>query len=457
MERVCIIGTGYVGLVTGACLADFGNHVICVDVIEEKVAALSRGEIPFYEFSLEEIVRNNVKEGRLRFTSDLHGAVRRSRVIFIAVGTPSNERGHADLSQVLTAARDIARSADAYKLVVQKSTVPVGTGAKVRDVISANLRRKIPFDVASNPEFLREGSAVRDFMWPDRIVIGTWTKKAESLLSEIYRPLSLSEKPMVKTTVETAELIKYAANAFLATKVSFINEMAILCEHAGADVKVLARGMGLDGRIGPKFLHAGPGYGGSCFPKDTRALAQFSRALGYDLKLVNATIQVNQRQKRLMVEKIAAAAGSLKGKEIAVLGLSFKPQTDDVRESVALEIIRGLQKKGAAVRAFDPKAIPNAREILPRVRYCADPYEAVDGVSALVIATEWNEFRMLDLAKIRGMMKAPLLVDCRNIYDPYAMRAMGFEYVGVGRGEFLRTPRKGGGKAGGAAKRSAGR
>jgi UDPglucose 6-dehydrogenase len=439
MERICVIGTGYVGLVTGACLADFGNRVICVDVDEEKIRALEAGHIPFYEFSLEEIVRTNRKEGRLFFSSDLASAVRRSRVIFIAVGTPSNARGEADLSQVFQAAKDIARAANGYKLVVQKSTVPVGTGARVKEIIAANLRRKVPFDVASNPEFLREGSAVRDFMWPDRVVIGTWSRKAERILSEIYRPLYLNETPMIKTSVETAELIKYAANAFLATKISFINEMAILCEKAGADVKVLARAMGLDGRIGPKFLHAGPGFGGSCFPKDTRALAHFSKKLGYDLKLVRATIQVNERQKRLMVEKIEEAAGSLRGKEIGVLGLSFKPRTDDVRESVALEIIRHLLRRGARVRAFDPVAIPNARRILPQVDYREDAYQVAEGAHALVIATEWNEFRMLDLAKIRRIMKEPLLVDCRNIYDPFAMEALGFRYVGVGRGEYLRA------------------
>lgn len=438
MERICVIGTGYVGLVTGACLADFGNDVICVDVDEEKVESLQNCEIPFYEFSLEEIVRTNMKEGRLRFTSDFGDAVKKSRVIFIAVGTPSNHRGEADLSQVFTAAKDIARNANGYKLVVQKSTVPVGTGAKVRDIIASNLKKKIPFDVASNPEFLREGSAVRDFLWPDRVVIGTWSPKAEGILSEIYRPLYLNETPMISTSVETAELIKYASNAFLAAKISFINEMAILCEKAGGDVKVVARAMGLDGRIGRKFLHAGPGFGGSCFPKDTKALASFSRQLGYDMKLVQATIQVNERQKKLMVEKIVEAAGSLRGKIVGVLGLSFKPRTDDVRESVALDIIRKLMKEGAKVRAFDPVAMPGARRILRKVDYCSDPYEVAEGAHALVIATEWNEFRMLDLKKIRRSMAVPLLVDCRNIYDPFAMQALGFNYVGVGRGEFLK-------------------
>ncbi|MBD3336414.1 MAG: nucleotide sugar dehydrogenase [Candidatus Eisenbacteria bacterium] len=439
MERICVIGTGYVGLVTGACLADFGNTVTCVDVDEEKIDSLRRGHIPFYEFSLEEVVRTNMREERLIFSSDLKDAVRSSRVIFSAVGTPSDSRGEADLSQVFDAARTIAEHANGYKLVVQKSTVPVGTGAKVKEVISRHLKRKISFDVASNPEFLREGSAVRDFLWADRVVIGTWTDKAEKLLSEIYRPLYLNETPMIKTSVETAELIKYASNAFLATKISFINEMANLCERAGADVKVLARAMGLDGRIGPKFLHAGPGFGGSCFPKDTRALDFFSRELGHPSKIVRATIEVNQRQRRLMVEKIAdAAGGDVKGKQIGVLGLSFKPRTDDVRESVAVDIVRDLVRKGARVRAFDPVAVPNAKRILRKVEFGSDAYEVADGADALVIATEWNEFRMLDLGKIRRLMRAPLLVDCRNIYDPSAMERLGFAYVGVGRGEFLR-------------------
>ncbi|MBU1700293.1 MAG: UDP-glucose/GDP-mannose dehydrogenase family protein, partial [Candidatus Eisenbacteria bacterium] len=390
------------------------------------------------EFSLEELVRTNMKEGRLQFTSDLAGTIKKCRAIFIAVGTPSNARGEADLSQVFEAARTIAKNANGYKLVIQKSTVPVGTGAKVREIIATHLKKKVPFDVASNPEFLREGSAVRDFLWADRIVIGTWTKKAEKILSEIYRPLYLNETPMVKTSVETAELIKYASNAFLATKISFINEMSILCERAGADVKILSRAMGLDGRIGPKFLHPGPGYGGSCFPKDTRALAHFSKKLGYESKLVKATISVNQRQKKLMIEKISAAAGTVKGRNIGVLGLSFKPMTDDVRESVAMEIVKHLLKLGAHVRVFDPVAMPNAKKELKGARFCSDAYEVAKDAHVLVIATEWNEFRMLDLAKIRQLMKTPNLVDCRNIYNPSNMDSMGFNYVGVGRGEFLR-------------------
>jgi len=438
MQKICMIGTGYVGLVSGACLADFGNGVTCVDLDEEKIEFLRQGKMPFYEFALGEVVSRNVREGRLRFTSDLPKAIRDSRVVFIAVGTPQSDSGEADLSQVWAAARTIARNLNGYKLIVQKSTVPVGTGEKVWKIIDAKRPKGIPFDVASNPEFLREGSAVEDFMRPDRVVIGTWSPKAEQVLAEIYRPLYLLEAPMVRTNVQTAELIKYASNAFLATKISFINEVANLCEEVGGDVKVVARGMGLDKRIGPKFLHAGPGYGGSCFPKDTLALAALSREAGSPCRIVEATIEVNQKQRERMLEKIIEVVGSVRGKQVGILGLAFKPQTDDVRESVALDLIRWLRRRGASVRAFDPVAMERAaKDLRSGVRFCENAYEVAKGAQVLVIATEWNEFRMLDMKKIRRIMKVPILVDCRNIYEPAKMISLGFRYVSVGRG----TPR----------------
>jgi UDPglucose 6-dehydrogenase len=442
MQKICMIGTGYVGLVTGACLADFGNSVTCVDLDEKKIELLRAGVMPFYEFALEEVVGRNVREGRLRFTSDLPKAIRDNRVVFIAVGTPQSDTGEADLSQVWSAARTIAKNLNGYKLIVQKSTVPVGTGEKVWKIVESNRPKKTAFDVASNPEFLREGSAVEDFMRPDRVVIGTWSPKAEGILAEIYRPLYLSETPMVRTNVQTAELIKYASNAFLATKISFINEIANLCEVVGGDVKVVARGMGLDKRIGPKFLHAGPGYGGSCFPKDTLALAALSREAGSPCEIVESTIEVNHGQRDRMLEKIVASAGgNVRGKRIGVLGLAFKPQTDDVRESVAIYLIRALRRRGATISTFDPIAMKVAEgELSKGVTFCDNAYDVARGSQVLVIATEWNEFRMLDMAKIKRIMKSPVLVDCRNIYDPEKMASLGFRYVGVGRG-LPRTPK----------------
>jgi UDPglucose 6-dehydrogenase len=436
MQKIAMLGTGYVGLVTGACLADFGNRVMCVDTDAKKVEALKQGKLPFYEFSLGEIVTRNVAEGRLSFTTDLPGAIRSSKVIFIAVGTPTGAGGEADLAQVFSAARTIAANMNGYKLVVQKSTVPVGTGERVLRTIEGLLQRKsLPFDVASNPEFLREGSAVEDFMRPDRVVIGTWSKKAESILSEVYRPLYLSETPMVKTSVQTAELIKYASNAFLATKISFINEMANLCEVLGADVKTVAKGMGLDKRIGPKFLHAGPGYGGSCFPKDTMALAIFAREAKTPSRIVEATIEVNREQRLRMMAKIQALVPRLRGSTIAVLGLSFKPMTDDTRDSVGIDLVRMLRARGAKVRAFDPVAMERAALELPKSIYFAkDSYDAAKGADGLVIATEWNEFRMLDLGKLRRLLNRPVVIDTRNIYDPAALAAGGFRSEGVGRG-----------------------
>jgi UDPglucose 6-dehydrogenase len=438
MQRICVVGTGYVGLVTGTCLADFGNRVVCVDTDAEKIAKLQQGKVPFYEFSLTEVIARNMREERLSFSTDVAGSIRNSRVVFIAVGTPSNARGEADLSQVLRVARTIGENLNAHKLVVQKSTVPVGTGMRIKEVIERYRKGKVAFDVASNPEFLREGSAVEDFLRPDRVVIGTWTRKAELLLSEIYRPLFLNETPMVKTTVETAELIKYASNAFLATKISYVNEMSLLCERVGADIKVVSRGMGLDRRIGGKFLHAGPGYGGSCFPKDTLALASFSRAAGFKFSIVDATIAANKYQRREMAQRAAAMLTRARGRVVAVLGLSFKPQTDDMRESFALELVPALQRAGARVRAFDPVAMEQAALHLRGVTFCENAYEAARGADLLVLATEWNEFRMLDMRKLHRLMRTPNLFDCRNIYDPEQMTGFGFRYAGIGRGVFMR-------------------
>ena len=434
MQRICMVGSGYVGLVTGTCLADFGNDVVCVDSDESKISMLREGQIPFYEFSLQELVQRNMREGRLSFSTDLAATIRKSKVIFICVGTPMDKDGRADLSQVWGAARAIAENLNGYKLVVQKSTVPVGTGAKVKAVIEKHRRTKVPFDVASNPEFLREGSAVEDFMRPDRVVIGTWSAKAEDLLSDIYRPLYLNETPMVKTTIESAELTKYASNAFLAAKISYINEMALLCEKVGADVKIVSRAMGLDRRIGPKFLHAGAGYGGSCFPKDTNALSFFSKEAGFNFSIVEATIAANRYQREEMICRAETMLGKPKGKTVAVLGLSFKPQTDDVREAFSLKLIPALQRKGVRVKAFDPVAMGTAAEELKNVHFCQDAYEAAEGADLLVLATEWNEFRMLDMKKIARLMKAKKLLDCRNIYNPDAMEKLGFQFIGVGRG-----------------------
>jgi len=415
-------------------MADFGNEVICVDSDESRIEMLKKLQLPFYEFALEEILRRNVEKGRLSFSTSLEEGVRKSKVIFIAVGTPSDKDGQADLSAVLEVSAQIARCMKGYRLIVQKSTVPVGTGAKVRETVLRNLKKKVPFDVASNPEFLREGSAVETFMRPDRVVIGTWSERAERLLSDIYTPLYLNETPMVKTTVESAELIKYAANAFLATKISYINEIANLCEKVGADIKVVERAMGLDRRIGPKFLHAGIGFGGSCFPKDTMALARFSEQVGESLQIVSAAIRINRAQRKRIIERIKSAIRPPKGKAVAILGLSFKPNTDDLREAPSLDIIRALKADGVAVRAFDPVAMPAAGRVLRGVQFCRDAYDAATGADALVLVTEWNEFRRLDLAKLQSLMRRPVVIDCRNIYEPSEMARLGFVYSCVGRG-----------------------
>ncbi len=434
MHRICMVGTGYVGLVTGACLADFGNEVLCVDADAEKIASLQENRIPFYEFGLEELVERNVREGRITFSTDLPAAIRSCDVIFICVGTPRGTDGEADLQYVFQVARDIAKNINGYKVVVQKSTVPVGTGARIRDLVQSQRNGNHDFDVASNPEFLREGSAVEDFMRPDRVVIGTWNQRAEEMLSDVYKPLYLNETPMVKTTVESAELIKYAANAFLATKISFINEMANLCELVGADVKVLERGIGLDRRIGSKFLHAGAGYGGSCFPKDTEALDHLARSLGYPLKVVQATIEVNAEQRKRLMARTERALGGVKGKTIAVLGLSFKPQTDDIRYSVGVDFVRYMRGKGATVRAFDPIAMDNSRKEFADADYTDDLWTAVEGADAVVIATEWNEFRTMNLQRMKELLRGNLVVDLKNIYEPAKLREMGFVHIGVGRG-----------------------
>jgi UDPglucose 6-dehydrogenase len=433
VTKIAVIGAGYVGLVTAACLADFGNEVICPDSDEERIEALKRLRMPFYEPGLLDIVRRNCAEERLKFTRSIEEAVAESEVLFVAVGTPATRKGDADLSGVRAVAKEIATHMRSYKLIVQKSTVPVGTGAMVRGIVARYRKGGVPFDVASNPEFLREGSAVENFMRPDRVVIGTWTKKAESILSQIYDPLYLIETPMVKTTVETAELIKYASNVFLASKVSFINEMSRLCEVFGADIHVVAKGMGLDRRIGPKFLHAGPGIGGSCLPKDTAALVRFAEKAGCKLRIPRAVLEINRTQRDFVFKKIEHAVGSMKGKTIGVLGLSFKPETDDVRESPAIYITRRMLSKGARVKAFDPAAMAAAGKVLSSVEYCPNAYDVCDRSSALVIFTEWNEFRRLDLARIKSLLKKPVMVDCRNIYDPTELKAMGFKYYCVGR------------------------
>ncbi len=435
--NISVIGTGYVGLVTGACFAEFGVQVTCVDNDAEKIAALDRGEIPIYEPGLDDLVKRNVREGRLHFSTDTAESVRNSLVVFIAVGTPPKADGSTDLTYVEQVSREIGRNLDSYKVIVTKSTVPVGTSGKVKAWVQAELDRAgagARFSVASNPEFLREGAAIGDFMRPDRVVIGAEDDSARAIMQDLYRPLYLNETPFVVTNIPTAELTKYAANAFLATKISFINEMANLCERVGGDVQAIARGIGLDRRIGPKFLHAGPGFGGSCFPKDTRSAAHFAHEAGERLEVVEAVIRANERQRERMTEKIRqAVGGDARDRTIAVLGLSFKPETDDIRDAPAIDIVRALLSDGAEVRAFDPVAMPNTEPVLPEVTYCKNAYEACEGADALVIITEWNQFRMLDLERIRATLREPLVIDLRNVYEPESMHAAGFRYVSVGR------------------------
>jgi UDPglucose 6-dehydrogenase len=431
-----MIGTGYVGLVSGACFADFGHNVICVDKDSTKIDALLQGEIPIFEPGLDALVASNVKSGRLGFSLDLSEAVKTADAVFIAVGTPSRRGdGHADLSYVHAAAREIAANLRDFTVVITKSTVPVGTGDDVERIIrEANPDADVA--VASNPEFLREGAAIRDFKHPDRIVVGTDDERARTVISEIYRPLYLNQAPIMYTGRRTAELIKYAANAFLATKITFINEIADLAERTGADVQDVARGIGLDNRIGAKFLHAGPGFGGSCFPKDTRALVKTGQDYDAPLRIVEAVLTVNDNRKRAMARKVSAAlGGNLRGKTVGVLGLTFKPNTDDMREAPSIPLITALQDLGATVQAYDPVGMEQAKHELPDITYCDDAYACATGADALVIVTEWEQFRALDLAQVKQKMKQPVIVDLRNIYRPEEMEKAGFTYESVGRGK----------------------
>ncbi len=433
--NIAVVGTGYVGLVTGACFSEFGTHVTCVDKDASKIDMLERGEIPIYEPGLDGLVERNVKAGRLEFTTDLPGAIRDALVVFIAVGTPQGNDGRADLSFVKDVAVSVAENLNSYKVVVTKSTVPAGTGKMIRGLIEKHRVENHPFSVASNPEFLREGSAIEDFLRPNRVVIGTEDEMSTAILKDLYRPLYLIETPVVVTSVLSAEMIKYASNAFLATKISFINEIAELCERVGADVHAVAKGMGLDQRIGSKFLHPGPGYGGSCFPKDTRAILEVAREHGMNLEIVSAVIGVNEARIPKSLAKVREAlGGSFEGKAVGLLGLAFKPNTDDLRESPAIRILEQMLAEGATVRAYDPVAMDVARaKGYENVQFCKDEYCAAEGADVLVVATEWNQFRGLDVERIKGLLREPVVVDLRNVWEPAAMRSKGFRYTSVGR------------------------
>jgi len=430
--NICVIGTGYVGLVTGVVFADMGNDVVCVDKIAAKIDGLNQGIMPIYEPGLEEMVGRNVADGRLQFTTDLDSAVQKAEIVFIAVGTPPKEDGSTDLSYVEGAAKGIARALNRYKVIVNKSTVPVGTGDFVREVIETNKRRAVDFDVVSNPEFLREGSAITDTLVPDRIVIGAPSKIVAMRLLELYAPL---ERPMIVTDVASAEMIKYASNAFLATKISFANAIANICEEAGADVTQVVKGMGLDTRIGSAFLNAGLGYGGSCFPKDTRSLLHTAQSYGCEFPLLAATIDTNEKQAKRFIAKIHDALGgeSLKGKTVGILGLAFKANTDDMREAKSLDVIADLLASGATVKAYDPIAMENTKSVFPHITYGANAYEVATGADALVIVTEWNEFKNLNFERLSALMARPLILDGRNLYDPERLRRLGFEYHSIGR------------------------
>lgn len=432
--NICVVGVGYVGLVTGTCFAEFGNSVVCVDNDEPKIDSLKRGLIPIFEPGLEEKVKRNMSAGRLQFTTDVGDAVEKSLAVFIAVGTPPDSGGSANLEYVYQVAETIGKLMTGYKIIVTKSTVPVGTGKEIREIVMKTQGKEIPFDVVSNPEFLREGSAIEDFMRPNRVVIGTDSEQATAIMKDLYSPLYLIETPFVITNVETAEMIKYASNAFLATKISFINEMANICELVGADVHHVAKGMGLDGRIGRKFLHPGPGYGGSCFPKDTMAIAKLAESLGYRFQIVEAVIEVNELQYKRMVDKVLNIVGPLEGKKLGVLGLTFKPNTDDIRDSPAIKIISSLVRKGVAISVFDPVGMEAAKRVLNGVTYVRNMYEVAEGADALIIATEWNEFRNLEWEKVKTLLRSPTVIDLRNIYNPDRMKAMGLNYHSVGRG-----------------------
>ncbi|MBN1779935.1 UDP-glucose/GDP-mannose dehydrogenase family protein [bacterium] len=431
--HIAVVGTGYVGLVTGTCFSEFGVDVTCVDIDQSKIDLLNSGGIPIYEPGLDALIAKNVKEGRLTFTTDMKSAIGKSLVIFIAVGTPPLPDGSADLSYIESVAGCIARHMNGYKVIVNKSTVPVGTGQWVKGIVQKNQAEQHRFSVVSNPEFLREGSAIEDFLRPDRVVIGAEDPEAVAIMKDLYAPLYLIETPIVITNIESAELIKYASNAFLAAKISFINEIAQICDRVHADVHHVAKGMGLDRRIGSKFLHPGPGFGGSCFPKDTHAIVDVAKKAGYDFKIVRSAIAVNAQQRQTAFDKIQAAAGDLAGKTVAVLGLSFKPNTDDMRDAPSVDIIRMIQKNGGLVKAYDPVAMDNAGALMEAVTFCHDTYETAKDADALVFMTEWNQFRNLDLDRLKKIMKQPVIVDLRNIYDRGKLEKMGFTYTAVGR------------------------
>ena len=431
--HIAVIGTGYVGLVTGACFADFGMRVTCVDKDEDKITSINAGRMPIYEPGLDALVAKGVREGRLEFSTDVRGTVAQSLVVFLAVGTPPSGDGSADMSQIDEVAYEIAKALNGYKVIVTKSTVPVGAASRIKKIIEENKATPSRFSVAANPEFLREGAAINDFMRPDRVVIGCTDDEAVAILKDIYRPLYLLETPFVITTPESAEMIKYASNAFLATKVSFINEISGLCELLGADVHDVAKGMGMDVRIGSKFLHPGPGFGGSCFPKDAQALVALGRSVNYDVRIVAAALRVNECQKDSIIDRIRRLLPRLDGKTIAILGLAFKPETDDIREAPSIRIIGDLLEAGAGIRAYDPAAMESARRLLTDVEYCEDEYEAARGSDGLVVVTEWNQFRRLDMDRLKQLMREPNIIDLRNLYEPETMRSAGFKYLAMGR------------------------
>ena len=431
--KISFFGTGYVGLVTGTCFADLGNDVICVDVDSQKIEELNDGKIPIYEPGLKELVERNVEKGRLIFTTDSEKGVKESNIIFICVGTPQKQNGQADMKYVIEVAKTIGKNLNDYKVIVDKSTVPVGTAEKVSREIKKNLKKKIEFDVVSNPEFLKEGAAIKDFQNPDRIVIGVETEKAKKIMQELYGSIARITRPIVFMDTKSAELTKYASNAMLATRISFMNELSYLCENVGADVKNVAKGMGLDTRIGPKFLSAGIGYGGSCFPKDVRALAYMLESFDVNTNIIRAVDYVNERQKKSVVPRLKKYIPNLDGKKIAIWGLSFKPKTDDIREGPALTVISQLQDEYAKISVYDPEAIENAKKILKNVDYCKTSYDAVKGVDALVVLTEWDEFRAVDLEKVRNLMKGDVIFDGRNIFNPKKVREIGFKYISIGR------------------------
>ena len=431
--HIAVVGTGYVGLVTGTCFSEFGVDVTCVDIDAEKIDLLNQGGVPIYEPGLDALIAKNVKEGRLSFTTNLASAIEQSLVIFIAVGTPPLPDGSADLSYVESVAKSVAEHMNGYKVVVNKSTVPVGTGQWVKGIVLKNQKEKHRVSVVSNPEFLREGSAIEDFMRPDRVVLGAEDSEAVAIMKDLYAPLYLIETPIVITNIESAELIKYASNSFLATKISFINEIAQICDRVNADVHHVAKGMGLDRRIGSKFLHPGPGFGGSCFPKDTHAIVDVAKKHGYQFRIVESAIQVNAQQRKTAFEKIEKAAGTLQGKTIGILGLSFKPNTDDMRDAPSVDIIRSIQKAGGRVKTYDPVAMDQAKALLGEVNYCRDAYETASDVDVLVFMTEWNQFRNLDLKRLKKSMKQPVVVDLRNIYNRDKLEKLGFSYTAIGR------------------------